>query len=370
MKTQCSNQSRFARRSLLAITAFTCTAGALSLPRSADAITLFSPLDRDAADAASGSGSIPKSIKIQVVESRSQTAAKDVAWLGVSTEETSNALSAQLGLQPGDGLVVAFVQPDSPAAKAGLQKNDVLVEMGDQLLLHPGQFRKLVRRQKEGDKVQLTLFRGGKKLSFSATLAKTTERAGNLEDVSQEFQVQVKAPSLSDTIQNNMAQWRSVRPYAGLIRQVSHVEGERDIEEAREALNAALLRNRSFALALGPEAVKVQQWTQRNVNPGQATTITLTKNAKSMRTFVKADETGTYVIVAGPAKHLTVHDKEGTVLFDGDIETPAEQQKVPAGFWQKTQLMLREMNAAPDDETRPKSTSTEKSETNLPHASK
>jgi len=350
MKTQFSNRTFPSPRWSLAIAAFICAASALSLPRTAAAITLFSPLDRDAADAASGSGSLPKSIKIQVVESGSQAAAKDVAWLGVSTEEASNALSAQLGMQPGDGLVVAFVQPDSPAAKAGLQKNDVLVEMGDQLLLHPGQFRKLVRRQKEGDKVQLTLFRAGKKLSLSATLAKTTERAGNLEDATREFQVQVKEPKLSDTVRGDtMVPWRSVRPYAGLFRQVAHVEDQRDIEEAREALNAALLRNRSFALALGPEAVKVQQWTKGNLTPSQTTTITLTKNAKSSRTFVKADETGTYVIMAGPTKHLTVHDKEGTVLFDGDIETPAQQEKVPAGFWQKAELMLEEMNAATDD---------------------
>src|SRR5262245_22592717 len=45
------------------------------------------------------------------------------AWLGVSTSEASEALSSQLNLQPGIGLLVNFVATNSPAEKAGLQRN-------------------------------------------------------------------------------------------------------------------------------------------------------------------------------------------------------------------------------------------------------
>jgi len=41
------------------------------------------------------------------------------------------------------------------------------------------------------------------------------------------------------------------------------------------------------------------------------------------------------VIVATPNKRLTAHDKDGKLLFDGDIETPEQQQKVPAEVWEK-----------------------------------
>jgi len=107
----------------------------------------------DASGGSSGGVSSTASpLKIQIVEPDIET--KEVAWLGVSTEEAPDAVSSQLGLSPGDGLVVLFVQSDSPAAKAGLQKNDLLVELGDQLLVHPGQFRKLIRRQKGGGQNQ------------------------------------------------------------------------------------------------------------------------------------------------------------------------------------------------------------------------
>jgi len=115
-----------------------------------------------------------KKIVIESIEPENhKRTAKEVAWLGLSTEEAPEALASQLGLNPGEGLVVIYVAPDSPAAKAGFRKNDVLVELGDQLLVHPAQFRKLVQMHKEGDTIKLAIYRGGKKQSVSATLGKT-----------------------------------------------------------------------------------------------------------------------------------------------------------------------------------------------------
>src|SRR5262249_28652298 len=61
---------------------------------------------------------------------------KQVTWLGLATDEASEALISQLRLDPGVGLIVTYVAADSPAAKAGMQKNDVLVECDGQALVH------------------------------------------------------------------------------------------------------------------------------------------------------------------------------------------------------------------------------------------
>src|SRR5580765_1317494 len=125
--------------------ALACTIAICIFPRKAAALLQRVPLRAPAeSDGASG-GSSPatRRVKIQVVETDTDRKTKEVAWLGVGTEEASEVVAAQLGLQPGDGLVIKFVEPDSPAAKAGLQENDVLSQLGDQLLVHPGQFRKL-----------------------------------------------------------------------------------------------------------------------------------------------------------------------------------------------------------------------------------
>src|SRR5437879_5640229 len=92
---------------------------------------------------------------------------KERPWLGVYAEEASEALASQLGLAPGVGLLVTYVATNSPAANAGLQKNDVLVELNGQPLVLPGQLRKMVRVRKEGDTVKLVFYRVGKKQTAS-----------------------------------------------------------------------------------------------------------------------------------------------------------------------------------------------------------
>ena len=94
-----------------------------------------------------------------------------MTWLGVAPEEVSEELRAQLPIEPGTGLVVRSVMSDSPAAKAGLQKSDVLVKLDDQLLTNPGQLRTLVAAKKDGDTVKLTYFRRGQQATLDVKLA-------------------------------------------------------------------------------------------------------------------------------------------------------------------------------------------------------
>src|ERR1044071_1941754 len=49
-----------------------------------------------------------------------------VTYLGVDTSQVPTVVSDQLGLAKGFGLVVDYVEPNSPAATAGVQQNDIL----------------------------------------------------------------------------------------------------------------------------------------------------------------------------------------------------------------------------------------------------
>jgi membrane-associated protease RseP (regulator of RpoE activity) len=91
-----------------------------------------------------------------------QPASGPTPWLGVTMEPVSEELRAQLPLEAGAGLVLRSVAPDSPAAQAGLQIHDVLVKLDDQLLINSNQLSALVQMKKDGEKVRLTYFRGGK----------------------------------------------------------------------------------------------------------------------------------------------------------------------------------------------------------------
>jgi membrane-associated protease RseP (regulator of RpoE activity) len=308
--------------------------------------------DADGGVISGGSPTTLQSIKIEAIEKDSgKKSAKEVAWLGISTDEACDVIASQLGLKPGEGLVVIYVEPNSPAAKAGLQKYDILVEMGDQLLVHPGQLRKLVRLQKEGDAIKLSLYRGGKKQSATATLGKAVERADANDTLTPMVQFQVNS-RLAQALNSQANGARETLSHAGYSKTVN-ADLERSMEEARKALHEALMRNSGLTWVIGQDATNLEAFARAGVDVEKGATVTVKKNAKSAKSITKADETGTYVIIANPKKRLTVHDNEGKLLFDEEIETTEQQQKVPAEIWSKVKPMLDELGPAKDPDSEP-----------------
>src|SRR5438552_3852632 len=95
-----------------------------------------------------------------------------VTFLGVETSEVPSVLCDQLGLPKGFGLVVDYVVPDGPAAAAGVQQNDIIKMLNDQILTDPGQLSKLIRSYSEGTNVTLTVLRKGQEQKVTVKLAK------------------------------------------------------------------------------------------------------------------------------------------------------------------------------------------------------
>src|SRR5437667_9103768 len=95
-----------------------------------------------------------------------------VTFLGVETSEVPRVVSEQLGLAKGFGLVVDYVVPDGPAADAGVQQNDILKMLNDQILVQPDQLAKLVRSYSEGTNVTITVLRKGQEQKITVKLTK------------------------------------------------------------------------------------------------------------------------------------------------------------------------------------------------------
>ena len=91
-------------------------------PQAAFATVAVEASSGDAAIAEDGAGSNKTVVIVKTLEpvaGEEFLASHDRSWLGVAVEEASEALQSQLGLAPGVGLLVTYVTPDSPAAKAG-----------------------------------------------------------------------------------------------------------------------------------------------------------------------------------------------------------------------------------------------------------
>lgn len=93
--------------------------------------------------------------------------------IGVNCRPVSDALRAQLGLDPDVGLVVINVSGDSPAEAAGLEKHDVLMFADDTQLAQQSDLVEVVQRAgKENAQVSLTVIRAGKETGIDVTPVK------------------------------------------------------------------------------------------------------------------------------------------------------------------------------------------------------
>jgi hypothetical protein len=90
--------------------------------------------------------------------------------LGVVFDALSPAVRAQLDLPEGVGLLVDFVAMESPAAKAGVKKFDVIRAFNDQVIVSGEQLKKLIKLAGAGKKVTLTIVRGGREKVVEAVL--------------------------------------------------------------------------------------------------------------------------------------------------------------------------------------------------------
>lgn len=95
--------------------------------------------------------------------------------LGVGLGPVPEVLAAQLGLERGEGMLVTQVAEGSPAQKAGFQKNDVIVKVGDQIVLAEEQLRKLIGYTKPGEVLNVRVMRKAKPQTLTATLDATEQ---------------------------------------------------------------------------------------------------------------------------------------------------------------------------------------------------
>lgn len=94
--------------------------------------------------------------------------------LGAQNEHSRRANRAWLGVglsgEPGGGVAISQVRPQSPAAQAGLQAGDVLLALNGQKVESVQQVIQRVHQLSPGDKVELKINRDGQEQTVAATL--------------------------------------------------------------------------------------------------------------------------------------------------------------------------------------------------------
>lgn len=93
-----------------------------------------------------------------------------------TTKKNSGERNASTGAMPdftfnGEGVKIADVADNSPAANAGLQKGDVIIGFDDKPVKNLTEYSNYLKQHKPGDKVKLTIIRNNTKQDVSITLS-------------------------------------------------------------------------------------------------------------------------------------------------------------------------------------------------------
>jgi serine protease Do len=96
-------------------------------------------------------------------------------WLGVMIQPLTPELAKGFKVPGGGGALVASVQDNSPAARAGIKAGDVITEYDGHKLAQTGDLSKLVAATAVGRQVPLTVVREGKTMTLDATVARMDE---------------------------------------------------------------------------------------------------------------------------------------------------------------------------------------------------
>jgi len=96
--------------------------------------------------------------------------------LGVSVNPLTDALAKNLKLKSSKGVIVTRVQADSPASKAGLKRNDVIIKVGTEDLTSQRRLFRIIAEAPIGQPLKFTYIRKGKTRSTNAVIERLKEK--------------------------------------------------------------------------------------------------------------------------------------------------------------------------------------------------
>ena len=222
-------------------------------------------------------------------------------FLGVSTAKVSDDIVYHLNLKPQLGLMVFRTIPQSPAAKAGIKKFDILFKINSKEIVSSNSMAFYLKPYKAGDKVVFSLIRAGKKMTLNVELGKSRVVADNTPSDIHERYMELNLRIQLGIIKKHMESLEK----SGLV---TKEEALKRIEQSKKLLENQLKKNKKgFEI----EAESSFQVHHRDHNHH----IVLKTSNKN--------------------KNAVVKNLEGDVLFNGPINTAEERKKVPADILRK-----------------------------------
>jgi membrane-associated protease RseP (regulator of RpoE activity) len=270
---------------------------------------------------------------------------KPTPYIGVITTPPPAVLTAQLGLADGFGLVVGDVLPDSPAAKAGIQRYDVLTKFNDQQLVDSGQFSTLVRALKKDTEASVTLIRKAQEQKVTVKIEERLlpERRSmpSPNGDYRRWQGDTDQPGGQGREFGERLQERS-RGFAEKMHefQARMKDWQKNPTSEMPAMPSLPTGDAASAPPIPPEDIL------REVRPGGVAQIRLlqpdgavTYNMANTRLLIK-DDAGDITLTTHDGKRsLVARNAKGETIFDGPIDTEEQRKALPEDVRKKIEMI-------------------------------
>ena len=114
---------------------------------------------------------IPAELAKPVVDQLRATGTVKRGYLGVAIQRLSSDIAAGLGLPKDKGEIVASVEANGPAARAGIRQGDVIVKVGSREVDYDNSLSYLIATTPIGTTVPVELIRDGKRMKINAIIS-------------------------------------------------------------------------------------------------------------------------------------------------------------------------------------------------------
>ena len=222
---------------------------------------------------------IPMDEAIRVSDQLRATGKVSRGRIGVQIGPVDKEVAESIGLGSATGVLVSAVEPDSPAAKAGLQAGDVIVQFNGTKIDKVSDLPRLVGNTKPGSKVSLTIFRRGKQQQLAITVA----------DVPADESQVAQAPEASGATANAKTLGLRVTDLTAAQKKALGVRGGVQVAEASGPAARAGMRPGDVVLAIAnTEVASVKDFEAALAKADQS---------KPVNVLVRRDEWAQYLLI-------------------------------------------------------------------------
>jgi serine protease Do len=227
---------------------------------------------------------VPSNLARKIVEQLQEYGVTKRGWLGVRIQTVNEELAEALGLEKPGGALVAEVTPGGPAAEAGIEAGDVILNFDGKDITEMRMLPRLVADAEVGKAVRVTVFRQGKTQTLKATIGLLNEEgeaaaaAAGEEDSAESVEVPRVGLTLRPLSQSARVEYGIAEDVEGVL--VSDVAGGGAAAEKG-------VRAGDVIVEVGQEAVRtpaeVEEQVAKAVDAGRKSVLFLIQSSGDLR---------------------------------------------------------------------------------------